>query len=112
MNKMEVKQLFLIINNCYQNFLFDEIKINIWLDLLREIPFEVAQRNLRKHIKENKFVPTPADIICQDPNQFTDYGKLKSETNERLKRMSEYEKLAIDCPEELKLKYMVGVSDG
>lgn len=63
MNKSEVKKLFLIINSCYPNFQYDEFKAEVWTDMLKDVPFETGQRNLRDHIAASRFLPTPSDII-------------------------------------------------
>lgn len=62
----DVKKLFLIITNCYQKFEFDDHKALIWHKLLENYPYKRAERNLMEHIKKNKYVPTPADIIKYD----------------------------------------------
>ena len=88
MNKIQVKQLFLIINNCYPNFSTDDIKVEIWFDLLKDFPFEKAQENLRDHIKSSQYVPTPHNIIRHDPNQFVDHEQQKIDTQKRIADMS------------------------
>ncbi|WP_162463173.1 replicative helicase loader/inhibitor [Paenibacillus psychroresistens] len=65
MNKVEVKQLFLIINNCYPNFQYDDIKTEIWTDMLKGVSFETGQRNLRDHIAASRYSPTISDIVQQ-----------------------------------------------
>lgn len=108
MKKTEVKQLFLIINNCYQNFQIDDIKTNVWLNVLQDIPFNMAQQNLRKHIRECKFPPTPADIINYDPNKFIDYQKQEIESSERLQELEAWEKKAIPMPDHIKQYLLKG----
>lgn len=98
MIKTEVKKLFLIINNCYPNFQIDDAKTETWLNLLRNVPFDQAQKNLRVHLETSSFVPTPADIIRRDPEQFTDYDRLRAETAERMAEQEEAVQLAVDCP--------------
>jgi hypothetical protein len=64
MNEIEVKKLFLIINETYSNFSISDVKITIWADLLREVPFDRAQRNLRSYVMDsnNKFPPHPGEL--------------------------------------------------
>jgi len=64
MNDIEVKKLFLIINETYSNFPISDVKITIWADLLREVPFDRAQRNLRSYVMDsnNKFPPHPGEL--------------------------------------------------
>lgn len=82
----EVKKLFLILNNTYNGFSYDDIKAAIWHDLLQDIPFEEAQKSLRKHIKTSQYPPTIAEIIkpIKDPEHFVNYDQLKTKTDQQL----------------------------
>lgn len=64
MKESEVRQLFLVIQNAYNGFVYDDVKVQIWQDLLRDTPFSLAQRNLRAHIlnPDEKFPPTPGQL--------------------------------------------------
>lgn len=66
MQEIEVRQLFLIILNTYHGFQFDDTKVKIWLDLLKDVPFDRAQRNLRNYIKNpsNQFPPHPGVLAA------------------------------------------------
>jgi hypothetical protein len=90
----------------------DEVKTEIWFNLLSDLPFEQATANLRNHIRTSSFVPTPADIICQDSSQFMDYDQLKLETAERMHELESWQKIAIDCPEHLQRRMLKGGDAG
>lgn len=65
MKRDEVMQLFWVMNYTYPNFNADsEEKIDIWHDLLKDVPFERAQRNLRAYIMDanNKYPPHPGEL--------------------------------------------------
>lgn len=64
MREVEVRQLFLIIFNAYNGFAYDDDKVVIWTDILEDVPFEQAQSNLRRYIRnpENKFPPHPGAL--------------------------------------------------
>lgn len=101
----------MIINKCYQNFPIDDDKVVIWSNFLKDIPFDKAQENLREHIRSSSFVPTPADIIRHDPNQFIDHERQRQETLDRFAEMDEWERKAIPCPEHLIPKLIGGDAD-
>jgi len=62
--------LFLIINQTYSNFHGDsDEKFEIWFNLLKNTPFDLAQHNLRNHIMTEKFAPTVADIVNRAESQ-------------------------------------------
>lgn len=112
MNRIQVKQLFLIINNCYPNFSTDDIKAEIWLDLLKDFPFETAQENLRHHIKSSQYVPTPHNILRYDPEQFVDHEQQKLDTKERLAKLSIVQPAVSDERiEEIRREVAAGIHD-
>lgn len=61
MREVEIRQLFLIILNTYSGFQYDDFKVAVWEELLRDTPFGLAQANLRRYIRnpENKYPPHP-----------------------------------------------------
>ncbi|MDF2651407.1 MAG: hypothetical protein K0Q73_7212 [Paenibacillus sp.] len=97
MNKAEVAKLFMIMTYSYPNFDYDETKVTIWYDFLKDYPFEHAQENLKNHINQSAFQPTIADIkklTRKDPDQYVDYEKLRSETQYNLALMDEWQRSA------------------
>ena len=45
-----------------QNFLPDAESIKIWYQLLKDMPYEIANVSIQKHMATNKFPPTVAEI--------------------------------------------------
>nr|WP_307205634.1 hypothetical protein [Paenibacillus harenae] len=41
-------------------------KAILWADLMKDLPFEIAIRNLHEHLKSNEFPPKAADIARYD----------------------------------------------
>ncbi|MDB5053245.1 MAG: hypothetical protein JWM44_1295 [Bacilli bacterium] len=70
MKESELMQIFLIISNYYNGFAYDGFKVNEWLKLLNDIPFEQAMANLRKYTLNpaNSFPPHPG-ILAETSTQ-------------------------------------------
>lgn len=62
MNKSDVKELLKQIVVAYPNFEVSEPRFNLWCEMMQDISFKYAQKNLVEHIKTNRFAPTIADI--------------------------------------------------
>lgn len=77
MNEPEVRKLLLVIRNSYSGFDYDDDKVEIWTDLLRDVPFPLAQMNARNHIMDSKkpFPPTPGELAKpeESPDQIALY---------------------------------------
>lgn len=60
---MEIRQLFLILLNTY-NFYYDDDKVAVWTNILADVPFTTAQKNLRNYIlnPENEYPPHPGAL--------------------------------------------------
>lgn len=96
MTRAEVAKMFLILTHTYPNFTADEDKIIVWHECLKDYPFDQAMKNLREHINTCKYLPTVSEIRkpLRDPAQFTDYARLKQETEERLRQWDEWQERA------------------
>lgn len=61
-----------------QNFLPDAESVKIWYQLLKDIPYELANVSIQKHMATNKFPPTVAEIrsgaagIASKPRDWSD----------------------------------------
>lgn len=44
------------------NFLPDADSVKIWYELLKDLPYKLANISIQKHMATNKFPPTPAEI--------------------------------------------------
>lgn len=64
MNFDEFKRLVKGMKAVYtsQNFLSDAESIKIWYQLLKDMPYEIANVSIQKHMATNKFPPTVAEI--------------------------------------------------
>lgn len=70
MKESEIRTLFLKISNRYTSFAYDDFKVNDWLELLGEVPFERATDNLRRYCLNavNIFPPHPG-ILAENAVQ-------------------------------------------
>jgi len=74
MIKADVMKLFLIIHKTYSVSGFkpgdDALRLELWCDLLKDVPFELAQANLRRYVLDpyNKFPPHPG-VLAERPAQ-------------------------------------------
>lgn len=62
MNKLEVAKLYKDIKKRYSNFDASLQTVEEDLDMLRDIPYEVAQSNVRQHIMTSDFPPKISQI--------------------------------------------------
>lgn len=63
MTKAETTKILTTIAVIYQNFDVNELKKDVWYELLIDIEYQFASKALIKTLRESKFPPTPADII-------------------------------------------------
>lgn len=62
MNKLEVAKLYKVIKKRYRNFDASLQAVEEDLDMLKDIPYEVAQANFRQHIMTSDFPPSISQI--------------------------------------------------
>lgn len=67
MNKQEMMELLLLIENAYPRFLpTDDVKakskLNLWSSYMRDWEYERTKRNIRKHIETSVYEPKIAEI--------------------------------------------------
>jgi hypothetical protein len=58
----EVSKLFAVLAAAYPRFDVDDIKLKLWYEMLKDIPYMVAQTMVKKYICENPYPPTISDI--------------------------------------------------
>lgn len=63
MTKDETITILTTIAAVYQNFDVNQIKKDVWHELIKDLDYRHATKALIKTMKESKFPPTPADII-------------------------------------------------
>jgi hypothetical protein len=106
-NEVSVRKLFLVIQNTYNAFVYDDMKVALWQDLLRDTSFERAQRNLRTYIlnADNKFPPHPG-ILAESPAEGSDgrYIPNALETRKMLDALENIQKLAVPMPDHVRLE--------
>ncbi|MEN1985223.1 hypothetical protein [Paenibacillus hubeiensis] len=63
MTEAELTLLLTIAKRVHPSFsVDDEITFGIWFELVGEVPFEVAQQNLKEHLRLSEFPPKPANL--------------------------------------------------
>ncbi|ADQ06489.1 conserved hypothetical protein [Caldicellulosiruptor hydrothermalis 108] len=62
MTKAECIKFLAIVNMAYPNWQVNELTVGLWAEMLEDIDFKIAQIALKKHIAENPYPPTIADI--------------------------------------------------
>jgi hypothetical protein len=67
----EIRLLFLRISNRYTGFSYDDYKVGDWLELLKDVPVERANANLRKYSLDphNTFPPHPGILAATTVQQ-------------------------------------------
>jgi hypothetical protein len=103
MEEADVLKLFMIIDNSYSGFAYDDDKVDIWMLILSDVPFDLAQINLWKYIRnpENKFPPHPG-ALAESAVQSSNGPYILNAEETRLMlddRDREYNKKAIKLPD-------------
>lgn len=62
MTKVDVAKLLTMIAAMYPRFEITDFKIELWFDMIADIPFIVAQTALKKVMMESEFPPTVAQL--------------------------------------------------
>ncbi|MCX7771949.1 MAG: replicative helicase loader/inhibitor, partial [Clostridia bacterium] len=65
MVELEMCKLMTVIAAAYPRFEVDEFKSRVWLEMLGDLPYEVAQMAVKKLIMESQYPPTIADVRQQ-----------------------------------------------
>lgn len=62
MERTQVIELFKSIKLAYPTFDVSTEKVNLWHDLMQDMPYEVVNRRLKQHILSNEYPPKIAEI--------------------------------------------------
>lgn len=62
MNEYEVSKLLAVLAAAFPRFEVDDMKVNVWHEMLGDIPYDVAQVAVKKLILENTFPPSIAEV--------------------------------------------------
>lgn len=87
MNKEQVFEVMTLFENVFNNFYFDQVKINTWHRLLKDKDPEVILYNADRLAQESKFVPTISELINYSIEEVPSGPAVPSveETNEMLR---------------------------
>jgi hypothetical protein len=86
-NKEQVFEVMTLFENVFNNFYFDQVKINTWHRLLKDKNPEVILYNADRLAQESKFVPTVSELINYSKEEVPSGPAVPSveETNEMLR---------------------------
>lgn len=77
MNKSEVIDLFDVISSAMPNVEIKRGTVEVYTELLADMPYELARKNVLEHFKGSRFMPTPSEVR----NGYTDaHERQKRET--------------------------------
>ncbi|WP_341356666.1 hypothetical protein [Rossellomorea sp. y25] len=87
MNKEQVFEVMTLFENVFNNFYFDQVKINTWHRLLKDKDPEIILYNADRLAQESKFVPTISELINYSKEEIPSGPAVPSveETNEMLR---------------------------
>lgn len=62
----------------------DQITLNVWHELVKDVPFEVGKQNIMHHLRSSSYKPKPNDIIGDyfDPSGTSVYDIQEKERQE------------------------------
>lgn len=105
MKLAEVAELFVMIKRAYPNFDGSSDNVRFWYQYLADTPFEHAKANLDRHIREERYPPTIADLRrpleAKDPETVY-HEQLRRESEEHFRRLDEFARTAVPAPPEVK----------
>ncbi|MEI2395623.1 replicative helicase loader/inhibitor [Paenibacillus phytohabitans] len=101
MNKLEVAKLYKVIKKRYSNFDASLQAVEEDLDMLKDIPYEVAQSNFRQHIMTSDFPPKISQIRGRLGEQL-ERERMRKQTEELLQEMDISRLKAVPPPAGLK----------
>lgn len=107
MTESEVRKIFMLIDNAFMGFHYDDFKVEYWRELLEDVPYELARRNLDEYIlnPDNRFPPT-AGQLARRPAEHAE-GRYVPGVEETRRALDEKEaanrsETAVPMPPELK----------
>lgn len=69
MTRDQVKEIFKLITHVYQRFDVTSEKLDIWHYFLADQDYKIVRSKTLRHIKNEKFPPTVAEIITIKPKK-------------------------------------------
>ncbi|OKP91882.1 hypothetical protein A3844_01855 [Paenibacillus helianthi] len=101
MNKLEVAKLYKIIKKRYGNFDASLQAVEEDLDMLKDIPYDTAQSNVRQHIMTSDFPPKISQIRGRLGEQL-ERERMRKQTQELIHEMDASRLKAVPPPSGLK----------
>ncbi|MCM3768285.1 replicative helicase loader/inhibitor [Neobacillus niacini] len=65
MNKRETFALLKMISVFYDQFSFDQEKVNLWYDAVKDLTFVDMEENLLKHVRQSPFPPKVSELYIK-----------------------------------------------
>ncbi|MNW41737.1 hypothetical protein D3C74_188860 [compost metagenome] len=97
------------ISGAYSTFRIEESELDsvaiVWLDLLQDIPFELAREKTRMLCQENtQYHPKPAEIYqaCLENHSFYELQRIEEQQEQLM--LQEYYEQAVPMPQHIKEK--------
>lgn len=90
MNKVQVFEVFKVIQSMYPRFMPDEVedqqkKLDVWAKLMRDMDYDRVMKKTEEHITESKFPPTLAEITAYAPEEDNNQKQLEEWRKEAAK---------------------------
>ena len=82
MNKEQMKELLMLINNAYPRFLPDDkqqaqAKVELWKSYMKDWDYERTKKYIRRHIAESVFEPKIAEVKAPIRKELSIYEKFE-----------------------------------
>ncbi|MBY9081039.1 hypothetical protein KIH86_23075 [Paenibacillus sp. HN-1] len=101
MNKIEIAKLYKVIKKRYPNFDASTQAVEEDVEMLQDIPYDVAQSNIRQHIMTNDFPPKISQIRGRLGEQI-ERDRMRRETEELFAAQDAARAAAVPPPPGLK----------
>ncbi|WP_216479267.1 hypothetical protein [Paenibacillus brevis] len=95
------------ISGAYRNFVIEDSEmegtIGVWMDILQDIPFQIALERTRDLCRTKiEFAPTPAEIYqaCLESHSF--YELQRIEEQQELLELQQYNEQAVPMPDHIR----------
>lgn len=97
------------ISGAYRNFVIEDSEmegtIGVWMDILQDIPFQIALERTRDLCRTKiEFAPTPAEIYqaCLESHSFYELQRIEEQQEQLM--LQEYYEQAVPMPQHIKEK--------
>lgn len=81
----------------------DQETFNVWYNLVKDVPFEVAHQNVIRHLQTSPFFPKPVNIIGDYLTRQPSYYELqRAEEQADALALEEYNQQAVPMPDHIR----------